>query len=197
MGRLVVVNFMSLDGVIQSVLAPDEDTEGGFAHGGWVLPYVDPVVADVMTASTVNADGLLLGRKTYEAFAARWPYESEEDPAVAAMNRMPKYVVSRTLTSPAWQNTVVLGPDLKSEVSDLLRKSSGDLVVFGSSRLVPTLLADHLVDELRLLIFPIVLGSGKRMFGDAISVTSLELVHSVTSTTGVLVTTYRPAVRTL
>jgi dihydrofolate reductase len=190
MARLSVVNFQSLDGVIQSVLSHDEDRDGGFAHGGWVLPYIDETVADFMQRQTVAAGGLLLGRKTYEAFAAVWPYADQTEPAVAAMNQIPKYVVSTTLTETSWANTVVLGRDVPAEVARLKKSKGGDLVVFGSSVLLRTLLAHDLVDTLHLLTFPIVLGTGKRMFSDLRAPLRFTLTGVTTSASGVLFHSY-------
>lgn len=193
MSRVVVVNFMSLDGVIQSVLFPDEDREGGFEHGGWVPPYADDTVVRVMKEATVGARGLLLGRKTYEIFAALWPFQSEDDPAVAAMNRIPKFVASTTLTEGPWQHTVVLGDDLPKAIQALKDEDGADLVVFGSGNLIQSLIEHDLVDEYRLLVFPLVLGTGKRMFPDGGLPARLELVGTETSERGVVVATYRPS----
>ncbi|TWD79539.1 dihydrofolate reductase [Kribbella amoyensis] len=186
MGRVSVVNFQSLDGVIQSVLSADEDRDGGFAHGGWVLPYTDEVVAAFMQRHTTAAGGLLLGRRTYEAFAATWPYADQAEPAVAAMNRIPKYVASTTLTEGSWVNTTVLGADLPTEIGALPE----DLVVFGSSVLLRTLLEHGLVDELHLLTFPVVLGAGKKMFGDLPAPLPLTLTGTTTSPSGVVIASY-------
>jgi dihydrofolate reductase len=190
--KLAVVNFVSLDGVIQSVLSADEDTEGGFTQGGWVTQLMDDDVAAFMSTTTVNADAMLLGRRTYQGFARMWPSASEAQPAVAAMNRMPKYVASRTLTSVTeWENTQLLGPDLEREVRQLKHdRSDGEIVVFGSGELVGSLAAAGLVDEYRLLIFPVVLGGGKRMFGDGFAPARLTLVSSTVTGTGVLICTY-------
>lgn len=199
MPKLAVVNFMSLDGVIQSVLSAEEDTEGGFTQGGWVSRLMDDDVAAFMSETTVNAEAMLLGRKTYQGFAHVWPSASEEQPAVAAMNRMPKYVASRTLTSVTeWQNSQLLEPDLEREIGHLKQGSSdGEIVVFGSGELVRTLAMLGLVDEYRLLTFPVVLGGGKRMFGDGFTPTQLTLVSSSVTATGVLISTYRPRVASL
>lgn len=195
MGKLVVVNFMSLDGVVQSVLAADEDREGGFQYGGWVLPFVDETVARFMRESTVAAGGMLLGRKTYQIFAATWPLASEDDPAVAAMNRMPKYVASRTLTAGEWQNTTVLGADVVAEVAALKERPGGDIVSFGSAELLGTLARHDLVDEYHLLVFPLVLGRGKRMFSEDAVPVKLTLTGTTTSSTGVAIHKYERAGR--
>ncbi len=181
-----VVNFQSLDGVVQSVLSVDEDTEGGFAHGGWVSAGMDDAVAEFMRGATLAAEGLLLGRKTYETFAATWATADPSEPAVAAMNRIPKYVASRTLTTGSWDNTVVLGDDLVAAV----REIPEELVVFGSADLLRTLLAHGLVNELHLLTFPLVLGSGKKMFGELPSPLQLQLEASRTTPSGVNISSY-------
>ncbi|MFD7160180.1 dihydrofolate reductase family protein [Kribbella sp. NPDC059898] len=188
---VVVINFISLDGVVQAPLRADEDTDGGFANGGWVQPYMDETVARFMGTATSNAQGMLLGRRTYENFVADWEQTDPTEPAIAAMNRMPKYLVSRTLTDPSWHNTVRLGPDLPAEVQRLRSGESGEIVVFGSAQLVRALNQDDLVDEYRLLTFPLLLGSGKRMFGDGARLTHFEVSSSLLSNTGVTITNYR------
>jgi dihydrofolate reductase len=193
MSKVVVVNFVSLDGVMQSVLSAEEDQDGGFVRGGWVLPYVDDTVSAAMSDATTRAAGLLLGRRTYEIFAATWPQADESDPAVAAMNRLPKYVASRTLRSGDWNETRVLGDDVPAAVAELRSRPGGDIVVFGSGQLIQTLIEHSLVDEYRLLVFPLVLGSGKRMFPEGGTPADLQLVDAVTSSSGVIVATYRPA----
>jgi dihydrofolate reductase len=194
--KIAATNFVSLDGVIQSVLSADEDREGGFAHGGWVSRFMDDDVAAFMSATTVNAGAMLLGRKTYEGFASVWPTASEEEPAVAAMNRMPKFVASRSVTSVDWHNSRVLGPDLEHEIRQLKESViGGEIAVFGSAELLRTLAALDLVDEYRLLTFPVVLGSGKRMFGEGTHPVRLALVSTSVTSTGVLISTYVPAGR--
>lgn len=190
MSRVSVVNFQSLDGVIQSVLSADEDRDGGFEHGGWVPPYVDDTVAAVMQSATVGAGALLLGRKTYDAFAAIWPFADQSEPAIAAMNRMPKYVASTTLTDPTWEHTTVLGPDVPAEVRKLKDQPGDDLVVFGSSVLLGTLIEHDLIDTFTLLTFPLLLGTGKRMFGDLPAPVTLKLTETKTSASGVIIHTY-------
>ncbi len=193
MSRVVVVNFMSLDGVMQSVLSAEEDRDGGFARGGWVNPFVDDTVAHVMSDATTQAAGLLLGRRTYEIFAAQWPYADEAEPAVAAMNRIPKYVASRTMRSGDWHETRVLGADVPAEIAELKAQPGGDVVVFGSGQLIQTLIKHSLVDEYRLLVFPLVIGAGKRLFPDGGVPANLRLTSALTSTSGVLIATYQPA----
>jgi dihydrofolate reductase len=193
---VVVTNFVSLDGVIQSVLAPDEDTEGGFTQGGWVSDHMDDEVAMYMAAVTTGSRAMLLGRRTYEGFARVWPHASTADPAVAAMNRMPKYVASRTLTTGTWNNTHILGRDLEQEVGHLRAETAEDeIAVFGSANLLRTLIQHQLVDRYQLLTFPLVLGRGKRMFDARTETIALTLTSSHTTTSGVVISTYTPTPR--
>lgn len=189
MSRVIVTNFVSLDGVIESPLS----TERG---GGWVEPYADEAVKRTMSETTVHAGGMLLGRRTYEIFAATWPHADDSEPAVAAMNRMPKYVASTTMRpeDATWAGTVVLGTDLPAEIAELKQQqpAAGDLVVFGSGRLIQTLIEYDLIDEYRLLVFPLVLGRGKRLFPTGGRLAGLQLTAVTPSPSGVLITTYQP-----
>jgi dihydrofolate reductase len=187
---LAVVNFVSLDGGIQSVLGADEDREGGFTLGGWVPPYADDVLSAFMQQKTVGAGGMVLGRKTYECFAAIWPQADQSEPAVAAMTRMPKYVASRTLTGGDWANTRILGPDVAAEVAALKEEPGDQLVVFGSGELLRTLVDADLVDEFHLLTFPLVLGAGKKLFSDLPAPLPLRHLDTAVTTTGVVITSY-------
>ncbi|WP_018657444.1 dihydrofolate reductase family protein [Actinomadura flavalba] len=156
-----------------------------------MLPYVDEAVERFMSEATAGAGGLLLGRRTYEIFAAVWPYADMNDPAVAAMNAMPKYVASRTLKDPGWANTTVLGADLAAEVRRVKAASEGETVVLGSGGLLETLIEADLVDEYRLLVFPLILGSGKRLFTDGTRSRDLTLTATEPTPSGVLINTYR------
>lgn len=191
MSSIVVINFISLDGVLQAPLFEDEDTDGGFLHGGWVQPYMDDTVAAFMSGATSNATGMLLGRRTYQNFVRSWKQADATDPAIATMNRIPKYLVSRTLTSPSWQNTIRIGSDLPNEVERLRTEETGEIVVFGSGQLVQALQRHDLVDEYRLLIFPVVLGGGKRMWQDTGALIGFDLTASRTSASGVTINNYR------
>ncbi|MEV7342136.1 dihydrofolate reductase family protein [Streptomyces sp. NPDC093544] len=196
--RIVISEFMSLDGVVQAPGGPDEDIEGGFAHGGWTHPFFDPEVVGGAFADALNkADALLFGRRTWQSMAAAWP-ERGGDPFADRMNGIPKYVVSRTLGDDdlTWTNTRrVPGDEAVAHIRKLRETDSGDLLVMGSPTLVRTLLREGLVDELRLMIMPVILGGGKSIFpGDGV-LRTLELVSTVTSGTGVNVCTYRPVVR--
>ncbi|MFG1605750.1 dihydrofolate reductase family protein [Actinoplanes sp. NPDC049265] len=185
MSGITVVNFVTLDGVVQSPLYADEDTDGGFERGGWVQPSMDPVVGRVMGDATTGAGGFLFGRRTYETFVSNWSEADQSEPAVAALNRRPKYVVSRTLDKAEWHNSQIVRED---EIAGLGQRE--DLVVFGSSGLIPTLVAQDLIDRYTLLVFPVVVGGGKRMFPDGGAPATLTLDGSETSTTGVIILSY-------
>ena len=194
--RVVVNEFMSLDGVVQAPGGAEEDTDGGFAHGGWSMPYFDPeVMGAAIGEGMTTADALLFGRRTWQGMAAAWP-ERAGDPYADQMNAIRKYVVSRTLTPDdlSWNNTTLLPGDVAlAEIATLRAKEGGDLVMWGSASLVKSLLAEGMVDELNLMIEPIVLGGGKRIFPEDGTARPLELVKSVATATGVQVCTYRPA----
>jgi dihydrofolate reductase len=195
MRKVIVTEWMSLDGVVQAPGAADEDTSGGFAHGGWHLRYFDELsqrwVAEALTA----AGGFLLGRRTYEGFAAHWPDASEEEQVVAQpLNTKPKFVASSTLTEPLeWQNSRLLQGDVAEAVAALKDQDGGDLLVIGSTQLVRTLIEHDLVDEFRVMIDPLVLGGGKRMFRDDGALKPLRLVDTKVTTTGAILATYVPA----
>lgn len=196
MGRVVVVNFITIDGVIQSPLSPTEDRDGGFEHGGWVPPYSDDTVNAFMQEATVNAAGLLLGRRSFDILADAWATADDSDPAVAAMNRMPKYVISSTRSTFSWQNSRSIGSDVHRAVTDLKSRTNGDLVVFGAGALVRALAEHDLVDQYRLLLFPMILGSGKRMFDQGSQPTTFTLTDSIVAASGVVILTYTRAAPT-
>lgn len=191
MRKLVVGTFMTLDGVVQAPGAPNEDQEGGFAHGGWTVPLFDDELGQRMVELTNRSEALLLGRKTYEGFAASWPLVGDEDPIAAKLNHMPKYVASRTLRTAEWANTTVLSGDVAEEVAKLKEQPGGEIHVSGSSDLVQTLLRHDLVDEFVLLVFPVVVGPGKRLFGEGTMPGAMELVETGSTGTGVVISTYR------
>ena len=193
MRKLVVIEFLSLDGVMQGPGSPDEDREGGFEHGGWPQPYVDEVQGAAATEGMAGTDAYLFGRKTYDKMTGYWPSASSDDPMAAQLNSTRKYVVSRTLQSPSWQNTTVIDSDVAAAVSELKRQSGGNIAVLGSGELVQTLIANDLVDEFRLFVHPVVLGRGKRLFRSSDRPRALRLIDSRTTTTGVLLLTYAPA----
>jgi dihydrofolate reductase len=194
MSKLVVGTFLSLDGVMQGPGGPDEDREGGFEHGGWSAGYWDDVMGPIIDEWTNQADGLLLGRKTYEIFAAHWPRISgEDDPIAAKLNSVPKYVVSRTLDTVEWNNSTLLQGDIAEEVGKLKDQPGTEIQVTGSGQLIQTLMKHDLVDEYRLWIFPVLLGSGKRLFADGTIPAGLKLADTKISTTGVAIHTYERA----
>jgi dihydrofolate reductase len=195
MRKLIVNEFLTLDGVMQAPGAPDEDRSGGFEHGGWQLPYFDEIFGQTVVEGIAGSGGMVLGRKTYEIFAGYWPTApAEEQEFAEPLNRLPKYVASRTLTEPlAWNNSTLLAGDVVDAVRTLKDQPGKDLSVIGSGDFVQTLIESDLVDEYQLMIHPVVLGSGARLFRDGNAKRSLTLVDSKTTTTGVLLTTYRPA----
>jgi dihydrofolate reductase len=189
MRKLVVTTFVTLDGVMQAPGGPEEDPTGGFTHGGWSVNYWDELMGQVMDeAFSVSAD-MLLGRKTYEIFAAHWPHVSG-DPVADKLNSATKYVASRTLDQVEWQNSQLLEGDVADAVRWLKEDSGPEIQVHGSANLIQTLLQNDLVDEFRVWIFPVVLGTGKRLFDEGTIPRGLRLVDSKTSTTGVLMTTF-------
>jgi len=193
--RVVVNEFMSLDGVVQAPGGAEEDTEGGFAHGGWSMPYFDPeVMGPLIGEGMSRAEALLFGRRTWQGMAAAWP-ERAGDPYADQMNAIEKYVASRTLTKGdmTWNTTLLSADDAVADIAALRARDGGDLVVWGSVSLVRSLLAAGQVDELTLMIEPILLGGGKRIFPDDGQARPMQLVTSVTTGTGVQVCTYRPA----
>ena len=193
--QIVLIDFMSLDGVVQAPGGPDEDRDEGFAHGGWSGRYFDPEVMGAWIAESMSAvEALLFGRRTWQGMAAAWP-DRAGDPFADRMNAIKKYVVSRTLTADdlTWNNTELLPGDRAiAEIAALRGRDGGDLLIWGSASLVRTLLAEGLVDELVLFIEPILLGGGKRIFPEDGVARPLRLVNSVTAGTGVQICTYRP-----
>ena len=193
--RIAITEFISLDGVVQAPGGPDEDTDGGFAHGGWSHPFFDPeLVGGAFDDALTKAEALLFGRRTWQTMAAAWP-ERAGDPFADRMNAIPKYVVSATLGDDelTWDNTTrIPGDQAVAGIRELHETDGGDLLVMGSPTLVRTLLREGLVDELRLMIEPVILGGGKTIFPDDGAQRTLELVSTATSGTGVLVCTYRP-----
>ena len=189
MGKVVVGTFVTLDGVMQSPGAPDEDREGGFEHGGWLPPYFDESLGETMDDLIGRSEALLLGRKTYEIFVSYWPHQGDEDTMAAKLNSMPKYVASRTLDSVDWNNATLLQGDLADEVRQL-KDEHGEINVAGSGNLIQSLLKHDLVDELQLLVFPVLIGTGKRLFGEGTIPRGLRLAESKTSGSGVTINRY-------
>ena len=193
MSKLVVTESVSVDGVMQAPGGPSEDTDDGFAHGGWVAPHFDDEMGGLAVEGALRPEALLLGRRTYEIFAAHWPRVTGDDPIAVKLNAMPKYVASRTLEAVEWNNSTLLSGDAAETVADLKEGPGGEIRVYGSGNLVQTLLANDLVDELVLWVFPVLLGEGKRLFGEGTRPAGLELAEARTSSTGVALHTYRRA----
>ena len=192
MRKLTVSEFVSLDGVMQAPGGADEDTEGGFRHGGWQMGYFDDVAGERIDASMAQTGAFLIGRRTYEIFASYWPTQSDDDPFARILNGLPKYVASTTLGEPlAWKNSTLLQGDVAKAVAELKEGEGGNIVVLGSGGLVQTLYENDLVDEYALMIHPIVLGSGKKLFRE-VPRKPLKLADSVITSTGVLMATYVP-----
>jgi dihydrofolate reductase len=195
MRKVIVNEFLSLDGVAQAPGAADEDTTGGFEHGGWHMRYFDDLSQKWVLEGLTQAGGFLLGRRTYEIFAAYWPHAPEEEQVVARpLNTLPKYVASTTLTEPLeWQNSTLLQGDVEQAVTALKREDGADLHVIGSTNLVQTLIEHDLVDEFRVMIDPVTLGGGKRIFREDGALRPLRLVDGQVTTTGAFLATYAPA----
>lgn len=193
MRKVVVGTFLTLEGVMQAPGGPQEDTEGGFTHGGWQLPYFDDDSGEIMSKSMAETEALLLGRKTYQIFAAYWPTASADDPFGQKFNSIPKYVVSTTLDKAEWNNSTLIKKNVAEEVAKLKQQpGSGIISVTGSGRLAQTLMKHNLIDEYVLWINPIVLGSGKRLFENGVAPGNLRLVDHKRTGSGVLVLTYQP-----
>lgn len=194
MRKVIVTEFMTLDGVVQAPMYADEDTGGGFRHGGWHTPHAGEAFMQWVVENVAGAGGYLFGRRTYENFAAYWPTASEQEQVLAQpLGTRPKYVASTTLAEPlAWQNSTLLHGDAARAVAALKREEGGYLLVIGSTELAQTLLQHGLVDELRLIIDPVVVGGGKRLFRDDGALRTLRLADSRVTATGAIIATYVP-----
>ena len=192
--RLTLHTFLTLDGVMQAPGGPDEDPDGGFGHGGWSFPYGDQDFGVAVSGWFDQADAFLLGRRTYQIFAGHWPRVTDPaDPVAARLNTLPKYVASTTLDTADWHNSSLLGGDVAAEVAKLKERPGRELQVHGSGQLAQTLIEHDLVDEYRLLYFPVHLGSGKKLFRDGARAAALRLLSATTTGTGVIIATYEPA----
>ena len=195
MSKVVAFTSLTLDGVMQAPGRPDEDRRGGFEHGGWAIPYADSVLGTISGQSMTSTGALLFGRRTYEDFYAVWPKRTDENPFTGVLNNTQKYVASTTLKEPLpWMNSTLLKGEMAQAVARLKADLKKDLVVLGSGALLQSLMQHGLVDEYILLIHPLVLGSGRRLFSDGGSFAGLRLVDSKATTTGVLIATYRPEI---
>jgi dihydrofolate reductase len=192
MRKLIVSTFLTLDGVMQAPGGPEEDDSGGFTHGGWSVNYWDELMAEAMGEAMSRPFDLVLGRRTYDIFAAYWPHASEEAGA-KPLNDATKYVASRSRPTLEWSNSVLIEGDAAEGIAALKQTDGPELQVHGSGNLIQTLLRHNLVDEYRLWVFPLVVGSGKRLFAEGTIPSGLKLVDSKVSTTGVVIGTYEPA----
>lgn len=190
MRKVIVLSFITLDGVMQGPGGPEEDTSGNFTHGGWTVPFFDEFLGEVMTGQMGQPFDLLLGRKTFELFASYWPHHEEEG---AGINKATKYVASNTLTTHEWRKSVFLNGNVVDEIRKLKRQDGPDLQVHGSGELIQTLLKHDLVDELWLKIFPVTLGMGKRLFDRGTIPAAYTLVDSKASPAGVIIATFKRA----
>jgi dihydrofolate reductase len=190
MRKVIVLEFVTLDGVIQAGGGPEEDTSGGFAYGGWQAPYSDAVLGAVMNTQMNMPFDLLLGRKTFDIWAPYWPHHADTWPGV---NAATKYVASNTMTSHEWQPSVFLGGDIAEEVSNLKQQPGPDLHVYGSANLVQTLMKHELVDAFWLKIYPLTLGSGKRLFADGAIPAAFKVTESQVSPSGIIIANYERA----
>jgi dihydrofolate reductase len=195
MRKIIVHEWMTLDGVVQAPGEPDEDKSGGFEHGGWHMPYFDDLSRGWVVENLTAAGGFLLGRRTYESLSGHWPHASEEEQVLARpLNTLPKYVASRTLAGPlAWQNSTVIQGDLAEAVVALKQEKGANLYVLGSTELVQALIENDLVDEYRVMIDPLVVGGGKRFLRDDKMLRPLRLLDSQVTSTGAILATYAPA----
>ena len=194
--QLTMTTFLSVDGVYQGPGGPDEDRSDGFDRGGWLVPHFDEATGEFMNEVFGNVDAFLLGRRTYDIFAASWPKVTDpNDPIAGRLNTLPKYVVSTTLRSADWQNSTIINGDVVAEVARLKAMPGRELQVHGSGALGRTLLENDLVDELRLLMFPVIVGAGRRLFPDSGGATGLRLVDSRKTGSGVAIHVYQPTGR--
>jgi dihydrofolate reductase len=193
MSKLVVTTFVTLDGVYQGPGGPDEDRSGGFAQGGWLVPHFNDETGAFVSEVFGRAGSFLLGRTTYELFAGYWPKVTDEsDPVASPLNSLPKYVASRSLERADWQPSTVI-KDVPAEVAALKEQSGGELQVHGSGNLIQTLIEHDLVDAFNLMTFPVVLGSGKRLFPEGVAPAALRLAETRTTSRGVVISSYERA----
>jgi dihydrofolate reductase len=189
--RLTLTTFLTVDGVMQAPGGPNEDPSDGFEHGGWLVPYADADMGHFMAEVFAEADAFLLGRRTYEIFAAHWPrVRDPDDPVASKLNSLPKFVASRSLDEVTWEGTTLIKGDVPDEVAELKRKPGRELQVHGSAALARTLMRHDLIDEYRLLTFPVMLGTGRRLFEDGFQAAALRLLHSRTTSSDVTICAY-------
>jgi dihydrofolate reductase len=187
--KLTLMQFLTVDGVCQGPGSPDEDTTDGFTRGGWLVPHIDDEFGEIVSAWSLRADAFLFGRRTYENFARDWPKAPESDPIGAALNGLPKYVASNTLREAGWAPSTILSGDVAARVAELKQQPGRELQIHGSARLGRSMLAAGVVDELRLVIAPVVVGAGRRLFTDG-APAGLRLTHNQTTPRGLVIQTY-------
>jgi dihydrofolate reductase len=194
MSKIIVINHLTLDGVMQAPGRPDEDRRGGFEYGGWAQVDNDAVMGQALGEGMGQGGALLFGRRTYEDFAAFWPKQPEPNPFTAVLNNVQKYVVSRTLEEPLpWSNSTLLKGAAAEAVASLKERSEQGISIMGSGELIQSLMSHNVIDEYLLMIHPLILGTGRRLFPDGTSFAKLRLVKSLPTTTGVIIATYQPA----
>lgn len=191
MRTIRIIEHISLDGVIQAPGGPDEDPEGGFKHGGWAFPHFDPAVGEAIDAAQGEGFDLLLGRRTYDIFASYWPHQ--QGPMADCLNSAAKFVATHRPDSLEWGPAESLGADIVAGIGRIKAASGPDLVVWGSSTLTPLLIEQGLADEVLLLVFPVLLGTGKRLFSDMVAPSELALISSKAASSGVIISRYKPA----
>jgi dihydrofolate reductase len=192
--RLTLTTFLTLDGVYQGPGGPAEDEDGGFEHGGWVVPYFNDELGEFIDSIFEQVDGFVLGRKTYDIFATSWPQATDpDDPVANRLNTLPKYVASKTLTKADWANSTILSGDAVTEIAKLKEQPGRELQIHGSGALAQTLFDAGLIDAFRFLVFPVVLGTGKRLFAEGRTPSALKLTDVRTSETGVTMQTFELA----
>jgi dihydrofolate reductase len=193
MRKIITTTFLTLDGVMQAPGGPKEDTSGGFKYGGWIVNYWDDMMGKVMDGFMGLPFELLLGKRTYDIFAAYWPHDTQNPEVAKPFNSTKKYVVSHTPAELSWHNSTLITGDVVAEIKRLKKKDDPDLWVHGSGNLIQTLLANHLIDRMIIWTFPVTVGTGKRLFAEGTQAEGLKLIDSKTSTTGVVIATYEPA----
>lgn len=192
MRKIISITHVSLDGVMQAPGGPQEDTSNGFSHGGWSMSLGDPAILQIVNEIMAGEFDMILGRKTYDIFASYWPHQDGENSIAKTFNKATKYVATHSLNQLDWQNSQIIGGDVVESLRQLKASDGPEFHIWGSSNLMQTLIANDLIDEYRLWIYPVVLGKGKRLFENSIPPLSLSLVNTQTTPKGILINTYKP-----